>query len=286
MNIINIAAYRFVALDDLLNLRENLKDKCLELELKGTILLAPEGINLFLAGTPENIQTFIQHLTSDERFSGMEFKESPSSDKPFNRLLVKLKKEIIPMGLPEISPITNPAPGLSAETLKSWLDEGREVVLLDTRNDYEVSLGTFKNAVHLDIEIFREFPEKIKELLPELQDKVIVSFCTGGIRCEKAAPAMLNVGFKNVYQLNGGILKYFEEVGGDHYEGDCFVFDKRVALTPALEQSDIAQCFNCLSTVNAEEQKSAAYVPGVSCPKCINGKPIKKSGINLSQRRS
>lgn len=276
MDIINIAAYRFVSIDDLPSLRHALKDKCLSLELKGTILLAPEGINLFLAGTRDNIQVFIDDLTSDKRFAGMEFKESPSSHKPFNRMLVKLKKEIIPMGLPEISPTTNPAPNLSAETLRSWLDEGKEVVLLDTRNDYEVSLGTFKNAVHLDIETFREFPEKVKELLPEYKDKVIVSFCTGGIRCEKAAPAMLNAGFKNVYQLQGGILKYFEEVGGDYYDGDCFVFDRRVALNPQLEEAGVAQCFNCMSPVTIEEQKSTAYVPEVSCPKCINGKPIKK----------
>ncbi len=277
MDIINIAAYRFVSIDDLPTLRQTLKDTCFTLELKGTILLAPEGINLFLAGTPENIQAFIDYLTSDERFKGMEFKESPSSHKPFNRMLVKLKKEIIPMGLPDISPTTNPAPNLPVKTLRSWLDEGKEVVLLDTRNDYEVSLGTFKDAVHLDIETFREFPEKVKELLPDYKDKVIVSFCTGGIRCEKAAPAMLNAGFKNVYQLQGGILKYFEEVGGDHYDGECFVFDRRVAVNPQLEESGVVQCFNCLSPVKIEEQKSSTYVPGISCPRCINGKPLKKT---------
>jgi len=281
MNIINIAAYRFVTLTDLPELRVQLKEKCLTLDLKGTILLAPEGINLFLAGTREHISEFIEFLTQDERFTEMEFKESPSSHRPFNRMLVKLKKEIISMGMPEISPSTNPAPSVPAKMLKSWLDEGREVVLLDTRNEYEVRLGTFNNAHTLDIDTFRAFPEEIEKLDPALKEKTIVAFCTGGIRCEKAAPVLLNAGFKEVYQLAGGILKYFEEVGEEHYNGDCFVFDRRVALNPKLEESGVVQCFNCLSPVSPEEQATPAYVPDISCPHCIHKKPAKKLASTL-----
>jgi len=281
MNIINIAAYRFVTLTDLPELRVQLKEKCLTLDLKGTILLAPEGINLFLAGTREHISEFIEFLTQDERFTEMEFKESPSSHRPFNRMLVKLKKEIISMGMPEISPSTNPAPSVPAKMLKSWLDEGREVVLLDTRNEYEVRLGTFNNAHTLDIDTFRAFPEEIEKLDPALKEKTIVAFCTGGIRCEKAAPVLLNAGFKEVYQLAGGILKYFEEVGEEHYNGDCFVFDRRVAVNPKLEESGVVQCFNCLSPVSPEEQATPEYVPDVSCPHCIHEKPAKKLASTL-----
>ncbi|MES2353392.1 MAG: sulfurtransferase [Pseudomonadota bacterium] len=276
MNIINIAAYRFVTLTDLPELRIHLKEKCLSLELRGTILLASEGINLFLAGTREHINEFTDFLTEDKRFAGMEFKESPSSHLPFNRMLVKLKKEIISMGMPEISPAEHPAPSVTAETLKSWLDEGRDVVLLDTRNDYEVRLGTFNHAQHLDLETFRAFPEEVKKLDPALKEKTVVTFCTGGIRCEKAAPVLLHAGFKEVYQLAGGILKYFEEVGGDHYDGECFVFDRRVALNPKLEQSKTVQCFNCLAPVSPQEQVLPQYVPDISCPRCADGKPVKK----------
>jgi UPF0176 protein len=276
MNIVNIASYRFVTLTDLPDLRIRLKEKCIALNLKGTILLAPEGINVFLAGTEKEIGEFVAFLTEDERFNGMEFKESPSGHQPFNRMLVKLKKEIISMGMPEISPAEHPAPNLSAATLKSWLDEGRDVVLLDTRNEYEVRLGTFSGAKHLGIDTFRAFPEEVKKLDPTLKEKTIVTFCTGGIRCEKAAPVLLNAGFKEVYQLAGGILKYFEEVGGDHYKGECFVFDRRVALNPQLEESGTVQCFNCLAPVLPQEQRSPEYVLDVSCPRCANGKPAKR----------
>ena len=279
--IINIASYRFVTLTDLPDLRIRLKEKCLALNLRGTILLAPEGINLFLAGTEKEIGEFIAFLTEDERFKGMEFKESPSDHQPFNRMLVKLKKEIISMGMPEISPAEHPAPSLPAATLKAWLDEGRDIVLLDTRNDYEIRLGTFNAAKELGINTFRAFPEEVMKLDPALKEKTIVTFCTGGIRCEKAAPVLLNAGFKDVYQLAGGILKYFEEVGGDHYKGECFVFDRRVALNSQLEESGTVQCFNCLAPVLPQEQRLPEYVVDVSCPRCANGKPAKRLASGL-----
>ncbi|MBA2689919.1 MAG: sulfurtransferase [Burkholderiales bacterium] len=284
MNTINIAAYRFVSLVGLTDLRVSLKEKCLALELKGTILLAPEGINLFVAGSAKNVESFIAFLTADRRFAGMVFKKSPSVGPPFKRTLVKIKREIIPLGMPDVSPAEHPAPSVSAETLKQWLDEGRDLALLDVRNEYEVGLGTFNNSLHLALDTFRAFPEEANKLDPSLKNKVVVTFCTGGIRCEKAAPVLLNAGFREVYQLSGGILKYFEEAGGAHYRGDCFVFDRRVALNPMLEESGTVQCYNCLSPVSREEQGSPHYAPDISCPHCISGKPVKKLATLLEQR--
>ena len=286
VDIINIAAYRFITLDDLPALRARLKEQCVALHLRGTILLAPEGINLFLAGGADAIESFIDHLTTDGRFAGMEFKRSPSDHQPFNRMLVKLKKEIISTGRPDISPALHPAPSLPAKTLKAWLDDGRDVVLLDARNRYEIKLGTFRRAQQLGIDTFRDFPNRLRELDPALKEKTIVTFCTGGIRCEKAAPALLDAGFRDVYQLAGGILKYFEEVGGAHYDGECFVFDRRVALNPQLEESGTVQCFNCLSPVTPEEQQSPAFVPDVSCPHCAEGKPVKRLAAALQDSPS
>jgi UPF0176 protein len=276
MNIVNIAAYRFVAIDHLAELRAQLKKRCVALGLKGTILLAREGINLFLAGTPQDIAAFISWMEADPRFAGMEYKRSISGEQPFNRMLVKLKKEIISMGVPEINPALAPAPALAARTLKAWLDDGREVVLLDTRNQYEIRLGTFHNATHLDIDTFRSFPKAATRLDDSLKKKIVVTFCTGGIRCEKAAPLLQSYGFAEVYQLQGGILKYFEELGAAHYDGECFVFDRRVALNGKLQDAGTVQCFNCLSPVSVEEQRLPDYVPDVSCPHCTRGKPVKR----------
>ncbi|MGB8339587.1 MAG: sulfurtransferase [Burkholderiales bacterium] len=282
MSIINIAAYKFVTLDDLPTLRETLKAQCLALNLRGTILIAPEGINMFLAGERANIEQFFIQLKSDLRLADLAAKESPSDEKPFNRMLVKIKKEIISMGMPEISPAIRRAPAIAPATLKQWLDEGREVVLVDTRNEYEIRLGTFHNALPIGVDTFRAFPRKAKQLDESLKNKTVVTFCTGGIRCEKAAPVLQNLGFKDVYQLDGGILKYFEVCGGAHYDGDCFVFDRRVALNPRLEESGIVQCFNCLSPVTKAEQRSPHYALGVSCPQCINGKPLKREADILA----
>lgn len=286
MSIINIAAYKFVALDDLTTLRETLKADCLALNLRGTILIASEGINMFLAGERADIEQFFAQLIDDARFADLGAKESPSDEKPFNRMLVKIKKEIISMGMPEISPAIKRAPAVSPTTLKQWLDEGREVVLVDTRNEYEIRLGTFQNALPIGVDTFRAFPNKAAHLDASLKNKTVVTFCTGGIRCEKAAPVLQNLGFTDVYQLDGGILKYFEDCGGAHYDGDCFVFDRRVALNPALEESGIVQCFNCLNPVNKVEQRSPHYALGVSCPYCINGKPLKQEADMLSAQES
>jgi UPF0176 protein len=233
-SIVNIAAYKFVALEDPASMRNPLRERATALALKGTILLAREGINLFLAGTREAIDTFLAELRAQVEFTDLEVKESLSTEQPFGKLLVKLKKEIISLGRPDIDPARAPAPRLSAPELAQWLDEGRDVVLLDTRNEFEIAHGTFDGALGLGLTTFRGFNDKVEELDPALKDKTIVTFCTGGIRCEKAAPLMIKNGFSKVYQLDGGILKYFEECGHAHFSGDCYVFDERVALNPEL----------------------------------------------------
>jgi len=270
---VNIAAYKFITFDDTAEKRPVFRAKCDELGLKGTILLTPEGINLFLAGLREQVDSFLAWLRADPRFADLQVKESYSKKQPFNRMLVKLKAEIITMKHPLIKPEEGRAPAVDAQTLKRWLDHGRDdagrpVVMVDTRNAFEVDVGTFDNTIDYRITKFTEFPAVIAAHKEELQDKTIVTFCTGGIRCEKAAIHMQNVGFDNVYQLEGGILKYFEEVGGAHYTGDCFVFDYRTALSPELKETDVTQCYGCRAVVTPREQLSPYYVPGTSCPHC------------------
>ena len=265
---INIAAYKFVDLDDLTKRKSELLPFCKSLGLKGTILLSREGINLFLAGTRESVSEFLTHIHAQPEFSDLEIKESVSDYQPFSRMLVRLKKEIISMGVKSIQPLRKTSPKISASRLKQWLDEGKDVTLLDVRNDYEVEIGTFENAVPVGIDHFRSFPEATERLPDEMKSKPIVMFCTGGIRCEKAGPLMEQEGFKEVYQLDGGILKYFEECGGDHYNGDCFVFDKRVAVDSSLDETEIEQCYACQSVVSAEEQNSDKYNPPHYCPNC------------------
>ena len=270
---INIAAYKFVTFNDTVERRADFQAICHDLDLKGTILLTPEGINLFLAGTRNNIDNFLDWLRKDARFADIEVKESLSNEQPFNRMLVKLKKEIITMRLPLIQPELGRAPVVKAADLKRWLDQGHDdagkpVVMVDTRNAFEVDVGTFENTIDYRIHKFSEFPEVIARHKPELDGKTVVTFCTGGIRCEKAAIHMQNIGYDSVYQLEGGILKYFEEVGGAHYQGDCFVFDHRTALNPELEATPTVQCFACRAVVTAREQISPLYKVGVSCPHC------------------
>ena len=234
MQILNIAAYLFVEIHDTLATRDAIRAKCLELALKGTVLIAPEGINLFLAAQADHIEQFLTWLRRDPRFAALTEKRQFSTEQPFKRMKVKLKREIVPLGVNNLSIAQNPAPRMTAELLKQWLDAGKEFILLDTRNRFEFERGTFTSAVDLNIGQFRHFPDAVEAKLSEWQDKPIVTFCTGGIRCEKAAPLMQKMGFRDVHQLDGGILKYFELCGAAHYQGDCFVFDERTALDGAL----------------------------------------------------
>lgn len=240
MEILNIAAYKFTALGPLPPLREQLLAALMARELKGTVLLAEEGINLFLAGQADKVNDFLALLREQPALVDLEVKQSWSETQPFKKLLVKIKPEIIRMDHPAIQPATGRAPAIDAATLKRWLDQGcddagRPVVTLDTRNDFEVDVGSFKAAIDWRISKFTQFPAALKAHADELKDKTVVSFCTGGIRCEKAAIFMREAGLENVYQLDGGILKYFEQQGHAHFEGDCFVFDERRAVDAALE---------------------------------------------------
>jgi UPF0176 protein len=258
--ICNASAYRFLALDHLKAKREELKSLTHRLGLKGTILLAPEGLNLFVAGTQEAVQQLLAQLPLRDS----DIKLSYSEEQPFSRMLVRLKKEIIAFG----HPTRQQALRLSPQELKQWLDQGRPVTLLDTRNDYEVRMGTFRGALELGLTHFRDFPAALDQLA-HLKDTPIVTFCTGGIRCEKAAPWMQEQGFSQVWQLEGGILRYFEEVGGDHYQGECFVFDRRVGVDPALQETDSVVCPVCLAPLTPAEQSDPRYRRGQSCPHCF-----------------
>ena len=238
-DILNISTYKFVPLVDTLALRDTLAARALALSLKGTILLAEEGINLFVAGPAQAVRSFISQLKTDARFADIAPKESWSASQPFRKMLVKVKGEIIRMNHPAIKPAQGRAPAVDAQTVKRWLDqghddEGRPVVTLDTRNTYEVEEGTFSGAIDWRLNKFTEFPDALQAHKAELNDKTVISFCTGGIRCEKAAIYMREAGLAHVYQLEGGILKYFEETGGAHYQGGCFVFDERRALAADL----------------------------------------------------
>lgn len=266
--ITNISCYLFAHLSGLKALKAELLGACKERDLRGTILLANEGINLFIAGPRAAIDEVVAMIRAVPGLEGLAPKYSESDHQPFNRMLVRLKKEIIAFGVEGIDPAARTSPKLKAAELKQWLDEGKPVTLLDTRNDYEVKLGTFKGAVPAGIDSFRDFPGAVAKLPEAMKEQPVVMFCTGGIRCEKAGPFMEREGFKNVYQLDGGILKYFEEVGGDHYDGECFVFDQRVGVDPALRESESAQCFQCQAPLTAEEQEHPHYQPPHSCPHC------------------
>ena len=267
---LNIAGYKFVVLPDRDALRQPLKQQCDELGLKGTILLSFEGINIFIAGPEENINVFRTSLLDDERFADIEFKESYSEHQPFNRMNVRLKNEIISVGLPNFNRIEPDDGRIRPQELHERLLNDDDLVLLDTRNTYETRLGTFQNAIELDLDTFRSFPEAVAKLGDEYKDKEIVMFCTGGVRCEKASVIMKDAGFTNIKQLEGGILGYFEQVGGDYWDGECFVFDKRVALLPNLTETGTTICFACREPLTPKEQLHPAYVPGESCSYCID----------------
>lgn len=245
-DILNISCYKFVQLPDAHMLRDQLCERAQALQLKGTVLLAEEGINFFLAGAAQAVHEFVDALRQDPRFADLAPKESWSDTVPFRKMLVKVKREIIRMDHPAIRPAAGRAPSVAPATLRRWLeqghdDEGREVVTLDTRNDFEVDAGAFRNAIDWRIAKFTEFPPALRRHKAELAGKTVVSYCTGGIRCEKAAILMQEEGLEHVYQLEGGILKYFEQTDGAFYAGGCFVFDQREVLGADLAASPPAE---------------------------------------------
>ncbi len=238
-SILNVSAYKFVSLADPVAWRDGVRAQAQARALLGTVLLAEEGINLFMAGAPSEMGSFLLWLRSQAPFSDLATKESESDELPFGKLIVKVKPEIIRMNHPLIRPQVARAPAVDANTLARWLDtghddSGRAVVMLDTRNAFEVDHGRFKGAHDWRIAKFSDFPAALLAHRDELEGKTVVSYCTGGIRCEKAALLMREVGLDNVLQLEGGILQYFKGVGGRHFDGDCFVFDGREALSDTL----------------------------------------------------
>ena len=274
MKILHIAAYHFFTPEetgfpeDLQSIRPIFKEKCVSLDLKGTILLASEGFNVSLAGSETSIEEFLSFLENETKVDSLIVKRTWADRQPFTRMLVKAKEQIIPVREEGVEPGKYTGPHISPKEFKKWYDEGKDMIVLDTRNDYEIRVGTFKDAVDLDLKHFRDFGSKLDQLSEEDKEKPVVMFCTGGIRCEKASPVMEAKGFKNVYQLDGGILNYFKEVGGEHYEGDCFVFDRRVALNSKLEETDAVECFNCRNPVTPEEQVMNTFKFGLFCPHC------------------
>jgi UPF0176 protein len=267
-SITNISGYQFTALTGLSALRGRLLDRCKAWGLRGTVLLSIEGINVFVAGGNREIDELISELRAIPGLEEFTPKVSVSDEQPFNRMLIKIKREIIAFGIPGIEPQKRTAPKLAPQELKRWLDEGRPITLLDTRNDYEVKAGTFQNAVTLGLDHFRNFPAAVQRLPDSLKQRPIVMFCTGGIRCEKAGPYMQREGFEQVYQLDGGILKYFEDCGGAHYAGDCFVFDRRIGVDASLAETESTQCFNCQAALSPADQDDARYIEGRSCSYC------------------
>lgn len=264
----NIAAYKFVDIESekLPGLRERLLSAGKALDLKGTILLSNEGINLFMAGVPDQIKLFQEKLSAEAPFAGIACKSSFSEAQPFKKMVVKIKDEIITMGDPSIRPAEFSGPHIEAAELKRWLDENRDFTLLDTRNTYEVGIGTFARAIDLNIDSFGEFAAAVEKMDPKLKEKPLVMFCTGGIRCEKAAPLMLKKGFKTVLQLDGGILKYFEDCSDAHYEGECFVFDQRVTVDGNLRETGAVLCRGCGLPFTVEQQQSDIDCDRQDCP--------------------
>ena len=270
MNKITVCAlYKFVRLEGFAALREPLLAIMREQEVKGTLLLALEGINGTIAGSQSGIDAVLEFLTQDDRLNGFSCKFSYHDDIPFHRSKVKLKKEIVTMGVEGIDP--NRTVGTYVKP-KDWnaLISDPEVLLIDTRNDYEVEIGTFENAVIPDIQTFREFPEYINKHLDKKKHKKVAMFCTGGIRCEKSTAYLKEQGFDEVYHLEGGILKYLEEVPAEEsmWQGECFVFDERVAVDSNLQHGQYDQCFACRFPITEEDKLSEFYIKGVSCHRC------------------
>ena len=265
------ALYKFVSLPDYQALREPLLEQCLAAEVKGTLLLAEEGINGTIAGSRAGIDQVLAFLHADPRFADLGHKESYDKEQPFYRMKVKLKKEIVTMGVDGIDPKDIVGTYVKPKDWNALIaDPG--VFLIDTRNDYEVEIGSFKGAVDPKTTSFREFPEYVRTNYDPAKHKKVVMFCTGGIRCEKASAFMKHEGFEEVYHLEGGILKYLEEVDEteSQWQGECFVFDNRVAVTHGLQLGSYELCHGCRRPITESDKRSAMFEDGVTCPACFS----------------
>ncbi len=269
--IVVAALYKFVSLPDYPALREPLLAHCQAHSVFGTLLLAAEGINGTIAGSRQGIDAVLDYLRADPRLADLEHKESCCEEMPFLRMKVKLKKEIVTLGVEGVSPTNTVGQYVKPEDWNALIADP-EVVVVDTRNDYEYEIGTFKGAIDPHTGTFREFPDYVAKHLDPAKHKKVAMFCTGGIRCEKSTSYMLEQGFDKVYHLKGGILKYLEEVPAEDslWEGECFVFDERVAVKHNLEVGSYDQCHACRHPITQEDMQSPHYVRGVSCPKCYD----------------
>ena len=268
-SVVNIAGYKFEPLIDPIDLVSLYQQKCDELKLKGTMLISKNGINFSLAGTQQATDTIVAFLEEDNRFLNIPLKVTYSKTQPFRRMKVRLKKEIISLGRKDINPRELTGKRISPQGLKNLLDNKEDILVLDTRNEYETRVGKFENAIDLNLDTFRNFPEAIESLPEEYKDKQIIMYCTGGIRCEKASAVMIKAGFADVKQLEGGVLDYFKETGGAYWKGDCFVFDERVALDKELKETDYIYCYICREPLSAEEKASPDFKINEYCPYCV-----------------
>ena len=265
------ALYKFTELPDYQQLHPLLKAFCEKHNIKGTLLLAEEGINGTVAGSRQSIDALKTWFENDSRFHGLEYKESTAENCPFYRLKVRLKKEIVTLGVQGINPAQKVGTYVEPQDWNSLIQDP-EVMLIDTRNDYEVRIGSFKGAIDPNTTCFTQFPEVVNQKFDPKKHKKIAMFCTGGIRCEKASAYMMAQGFENVYHLKGGILKYLETIPPEEslWEGDCFVFDQRVAVDHSLGQGRHSLCYGCRAPLSPDDLLSEAYEMGVSCPRCID----------------
>jgi len=265
-----ISFYKFTPIQSPLDLKKIILEKANEFNIKGTILIAQEGVNGMISGVPKSITLLQDFINTLPEIAPIEFKSSYYDDVSFRRMLVKVKKEIITMRR-DVDPLQETGKSLDPKDFKKWMNEKKDIHILDTRNDYEVSMGTFDNAINPNIKSFEEFALYVDSHAQTLKEKPVVTFCTGGIRCEKATSYMIKKGIKNVYQLKGGILKYFEEASESsdtNWKGECIVFDKRKAITPELKPSQKMICYICLTEMNQESRASSEGPGGAQCKKC------------------
>ncbi len=277
--IVVASLYKFADLHNYCEMRQPLQERCTQLALCGTILLAAEGINGTLAGSRESINAILRYLKRDKRLAELAHQESIADKTPFYRMKVKLKKEIVTMGKPEADPNKICGERVGPQKWNELMSDP-DVLVLDTRNEYECSIGTFKNASLPNTNTFREFPEYVNDKLDPAKHKKVAMFCTGGIRCEKASSYMLQQGFEEVFHLDGGILKYLENVNQDEnlWQGECFVFDARVSVNEKLAPGDYLQCYACRAAVSPQQSQSEKYAPGISCPTCYDDLDDEKRG--------
>ena len=270
LDVLNIAGYKFEPLFDVEVLVSEFQSVCDDLELKGSVYLSPNGINFSLAGSEESIKEYLHFMEQDKRFLDIPLKKTYSETQPFRRMKVRPKKEIISLGRDDINPRELTGGYVTPKELYSMYENNDDVIVLDTRNEYETRVGLFENAVDLQLDTFRDFPDAIAQLPEEFKDKQIVMYCTGGIRCEKASAVMLKAGFSDVKQLEGGVLDYFKETGGKYWNGDCFVFDERVALDTELNETENIYCYICREPLSAEEKASPDFKINEYCPYCVH----------------